>query len=656
MKKFTSTVLASVLLLSGCATSTSSAAATEEAASTSASESAAVSGTFSGSATGRNGTVAVEVTLEEGTITDITVTESSETQNIGTVAVEQLPATIVETQSVAVDTLSGATLSSYAVINAVKDALNNAGVNVDDYSAEQEVVSDQTIEDSAAVVVVGGGGAGLAAAVSAVQAGAESVIVIEKTDILGGDTNVNGGIYNTPDEELQSQREMTDGNKSQIEAALAEEPVSDEHAALIAALQEEYDAYLASSDTGTFDSANWFALQTWNAGDKVANLSLVETLADNAYAGLEWLESLGQEFQTVISQGPGSLYPRTHDTPSGIGAEYVNTYVDYLTENFGDSWTVYYGVAADELLVDEDGTVIGVHGTDENNNDYTFTAENGVVLATGGFAGNVEMRVEYCQGDKWSNLGSDILTTGVASDTGDGIIMAEAIGANLVDMDQIQLLHMCSPTKGTTDDNSAKDKSVDSIIFVNAEGNRFTAEDGRRDDICQAALAQTDSMFYAIESWDGNDGETLDTLVTNNFVTYTEEIEQGNMFIADTLEELAEQLGMDPDNLVAAVEAYNASVDAGATEDEFGRTTFINKLETGPYIAVPRKPAAHHTMGGVEINEEAEVLNTDGEVIEGLFAAGEVTGGIHGGNRVGGNAIVDTVVFGKIAGENAANN
>ncbi len=611
-------------------------------------------GTYEGSGIGRNGTVAVEVTLSEDAITDITVTESKETMNIGTVAVDKMAERIVEAQSVNVDVVSGATMSSNALRNAVKDALKNAGVEDTYFDTEVEQETGKTVEESADVVVIGGGGAGLAAAVSAIQSGAENVLIVEKTDILGGDTNVNGGIYNTPDADLQLKTEMTDGNKAQVEAALAEEPVSDAHAALQAAVQEDYDAYLESGETGIFDSANWYALQTWNGGDKVANLSLVENLANKAYEDLEWLESLGASFQDAISQGPGSLYPRTHDTPSGLGADYVNTYVDYLTENYSDNWTVFYGVAADELLVNEEGVVSGVHGTDEDGNEYTFTANHGVVLSTGGFAGNVDMRIEYCQGEKWPNLGTDVGCTGVASDTGDGIVMASQVGANLVDMDQIQLLHMCSPTKGTTDDNSAKDKSVDSIIFVNKEGERFTAEDGRRDDICKAVLDQTEGLFYAIESWDGNGDATLEELVTNNGVDYATEIAQGNMYIGDTLEELAEQIGADPEKLTASVEAYNQSVEDGVSEDEFGRTTFVNKLENGPFIAVPRKPSAHHTMGGVEINEEAEVLDVDGNAISGLYAAGEVTGGIHGGNRLGGNAIVDTVVYGRIAGANAA--
>ena len=610
-------------------------------------------GTYEGTAMGRNGNITVAVTLSDTAITDIQIVSADETPNIGTEATDRLPGAIVDAQSLEVDSITGATLTSFAVKSAVKSALTAAGVDPSDFSAKPEKTTGQTYEVTAPVVVVGGGGAGLAAAVSALQAGAEKVVIVEKTDLLGGDTNVNGGIYNTPDADLQSQTEMTDGNRSQVEAALAEAPVSDEHAALQAQLKADYDAYLASGSTGIFDSAAWFALQTWNGGDKVANLSLVETMANNAYEGYQWLLSLGATFKAAITQGPGSLYPRTHDTITGIGAEFIDTYVSYLDKSYAGKYEVYYGTEATDLVVN-DGVCNQVKAQDKDGNAYIFTAEKGIVIATGGFAGNVDMRAEYCQGEKWPNLGTDLGCSGVASDTGDGILMAKAIGANLVDMEQIQLLHMCNPVNGTTDDNSAKDKSVTSIIFVNKEGNRFVAEDGRRDTICLAALEQTDAVFYAVESWDGNGDKTLDELVTNNGISYTDEIARGNMLYGETLEELAAQIGADPENLKKAVADYNANVDAGVSSDEFGRTTFVEKLENGPWLAVPRKPSAHHTMGGIQIDELTRVLDTNGDPIPGLYAAGEVTGGLHGGNRIGGNAIVDTVVMGRIAGESAA--
>ncbi|MBR1559378.1 MAG: FAD-dependent oxidoreductase [Clostridia bacterium] len=613
----------------------------------------AADGVYHGASFGRNGDIEVDVTLTDGALSDIAVTAHTETDNIGTVAVEELPGMIVEAQSLAIDGLSGATFTSNGIKRAVENALTEAGIDVEPLKEAPEKVTGQSYDVEADVVVVGGGGAGLAAAVSALQSGAESVVVVEKTDILGGDTNVNGGIYNTPDAEMQDAVEMTDGQKSLVEAAIAEAPVSDEHAALIEAVKADWDDYLASGNTGIFDSANWFALQTWNGGDKVAKLDLVENMANNAYAGYEWLKSLGQEFKPTISQGPGSLFPRTHDTPSGIGAEFINTYIDYLGANYVDQVEFYFGVTADALEL-TDGVCNTVKGTDADGNTYTFTAKGGVVLATGGFAGNVDMRVEYCQSEKWPDLGPNVGCTGVASDTGDGILMAKAIGANLIDMDQIQLLHTCSPKYGTTEDNSDKGKSVDSIIFVNKAGERFVAEDERRDTICLAVLEQEDALFYTVESYDGYGDKTLDELHSNNFVSYTDEIARDNMFIGDTIEDLAAAMGADPEKLRASIEGYNASVDAGATTDEFGRKTFINKLENGPFIAVPRKPSAHHTMGGVEINVNTEVLDTEGNAIPGLYAAGEVTGGIHGGNRLGGNAIVDTVVNGKTAGEKAA--
>ena len=572
---------------------------------------------------------------------------------LSTAAVAEMPRRIIEAQSIAVDSMSGATFTANGIKRAVENALTSASIDVTAFKTKPAKVTGQSYAFDADVVIIGGGGAGLAAAVSALQSGAGNVIVVEKTDILGGDTNVNGGIYNTPDAELQDKVTMTDGQKALIEAAISQTPVSNQHKALIDAVKTDWEAYQASGNTGIFDSANWFALQTWNGGDKVANLTLVENLANNAYSGLGWLKSLGQNFKGSISQGPGSLYPRTHDTPSGIGAEFINTYAAYLRKNYADKFKICYGVTADALGL-TDGVCNIVKGKDKNGNAYTFTSRGGVVLATGGFAGNVKMRVEYCQGEKWPDLGGKVGCTGVASDTGDGILMAKAIGANLVDMDQIQLLHTCSPKFGTTEDNSDKGKSINSIIFVNKAGERFVAEDERRDTICLAVLKQEGALFYTVESYDGYGNKTLDELFTNNFVSYADEIARGNMYIGDTIEDLAKAMGADPVKLRASIESYNASVESGAASDEFGRRTFIEKLEHGPFIAVPRKPSVHHTMGGVEINANAEVLDTQGNVIPGLYAAGEVTGGIHGGNRLGGNAIVDTVIYGKTAGERAA--
>ncbi len=192
---------------------------------------------------------------------------------------------------------------------------------------------------------------------------------------------------------------------------------------------------------------------------------------------------------------------------------------------------------------------------------------------------------------------------------------------------------------------------TDQIIFINKEGKRFVREDGRRDQICGAVLNQTDKMFYILESGDGagykdikdpewrsGDGFTFEYLEKNGFIIY-----------ADTLEELAKKLDMDPATLQATVDEFNKSVESGS--DEFGRTLYSTKLEHGPWVVTPRQACVHHTMGGVTIDPEARVLNDKGEPIKGLYAAGEITGGIHGANRLGGNAVVDTVVFGKLSAD-----
>jgi succinate dehydrogenase/fumarate reductase flavoprotein subunit len=196
--------------------------------------------------------------------------------------------------------------------------------------------------------------------------------------------------------------------------------------------------------------------------------------------------------------------------------------------------------------------------------------------------------------------------------------------------------------------------STGGAIFVNQDGNRFWREDGRRDDLSKAAMVQNeDAIFWVVESSEAipdptttktTDGRTVQYMLDNNLSDYV---------TGDTIEELAANMGVDAENLRVAIEDYNAHVDS-QEPDAFGRTLFTTKLATAPYYAFTRAPSAHHTLGGININENAQVLDTDGNVIPGLYAAGEVTGGIHGGNRLGGNATVDVVVFGRIAGTNAA--
>ncbi|HCX65902.1 MAG TPA: flavocytochrome C [Eubacteriaceae bacterium] len=603
-------------------------------------------GTYTAETFGNSSMIKVEVETSESEILDIKVVEHNETPILYDAAEELTIERVLESQSLAVDSVSGVTVSSNAILKATEKALSEAGENeiALNLVKEKEGQEAEEIEKSADVVVVGGGGAGLVAANAVAEEGA-SVLVLEKAPFLGGNLSVFGGIYNSPDEEKQSKVEMTDNVRDMIETQLAAEPNNEEHEKAIEAVREDYEQWKADGEEGLFDSASWFALQTWNSGDQVANKALVDQMTYNAFEGLNWLESIGVEFNDEITQGAGSLYQRTHGAVKPKGSGFVDAYVERL-EEYGDQVEILMETPVNELILEGD-QVVGVKAVDADGNTYNITANNGVVLATGGFAGNVELRQEYCEGEKWADLGPKVLTTNLTPITGDGILMARDIGANLVDMEHIQLLHLGNPFSGATIGVIPhKGRNADEVIFVNAQGDRFVAEDGRRDVMSNAILEQEGGFYWMI-----HDSKNIDpdSELVQNYL-------EGNyMYRADSLEELAEMIDVPAENLVSTVDQYNEAVQNGE-DPELGRKLLVETIDEGPYFAAKRVPSAHHTMGGVQIDEETQMYFENGDVIKGLFAAGEVTGGIHGANRVGGNAVDDTVVFGRIAGENAAKN
>jgi urocanate reductase len=612
-------------------------------------------GTYTQEVSGMHGPISIEVTVDETSIVEAKVTSTMETPGIGDYAGEQITSQIVEFQSLDVDSLTGATITSNAVKKAVAACLEEAGGNLDLLNAPRERAPLEKDSYTADVVIVGGGGAGLTATATALEEGA-SVILIESTDILGGNSLVVGGFMNAPIPELQDYalEERSASMESLITAALAEEPVSEEHAALQEAVRADYEAYLQSDKT-MFDSVNWFALQTWNGGDKLGELPVVLKLASGAYDAMQWLISNGMEFRSSVTLGGGALYTRSRYAilPNGLGyITAIKSAIDkHATE---DNLTILTNTKGTELIMDGD-KVVGVKAVDRNTNqEITLHANKGVILSTGGFAGNVELRVKYCQGEKWPDLGSNVLTTNTIGVTGDGIFMAEAAGAELVNMEQIQLLPYCNPWTGQVNDTVGGGDG--SSVFINKEGRRFVREDGRRDEMSKAIIAQTDSTMYIFAnaaSYGVKDlrdaktlgGQSVSYFLDNNLYGFT---------VGETLEDIANQLGFPVENLKETMDNYNAHVKAG-TADEFGRVTYVNTLEEGPYIAVPRKPSAHHTMGGVRIDAQTHALRADGSIVEGLYCAGEITGVVHGTNRIGGNAIVDYLTFGREAGRNAAN-
>lgn len=561
-------------------------------------------GTYEATAPGYGGDIKVAVDLgDDGKINDIEILEDNETIGVGKVALDKVKGRIVSGQSTNVEAVTGATASSKGLMLATSKALEEAGV-ADDYKEEYKEKREYPSEIDADVVIVGGGGAGLTAAVEATQAGS-SVVVVEKNGFVGGNTILCGGIYNAPDAELQ-------------------EPA------------------------GIEDSEDLFYTQTYEAGDEVANPELVKVLTSQADDGLEWLKSIGMEFRDDIGQGAGSLHPRTHTAVKPNGTGFIDAFMENLDES-GNA-QILTETTAEQILM-EDGKAAGIKAKNFDGSDLTINANQGVIVTTGGFAKNSEMVVDHKNAEKWPNLDESTISTNLDSLTGDGITMGEEVGADLVDMDQMQFLYLGIPDRGPI--TGVLDLQAEKVLFVNNEGERFVREDGRRDVISKAIFDQPDGTYWMVHSSDVLDFDTAKTVEQEDFTKVVEEGKYG-WVQADTLEELAEKMDVPYENLQASFDEYNKSFDEQVEEDEYGRTLFTYPMKEGPFAAVPRTPALHHTMGGLKIDEGAHVLDKDENPIPGLFAAGEVTGGIHGANRVGGNAVVDLVVFGRIAGQNAA--
>ena len=610
-------------------------------------------GTYTASVVGFNGPIVVEVTVSATSITGIRVADHAETPWIGDAAIGLIPARIMEHQSLAVDIVSGSTLTSRALLFAVEQGLNQAGANMDGFRRPIRAprVANQNLR--ADVIIVGGGGAGLAAAISATDAGA-SVILIEKEGFLGGNTVAAGGIFNVANSPQQSTTVAAPGDDMLVREALAIAPISEAHRALTERVRAEFEEHRRNSNL-IFDSPAWFALQSWIAGDMVANLDHIYLVTSNSLDRLNWLRSMGMEFQDGVTMGAGSLYRRTLRAalPNGVG------YLEALTNTLAGrpNFSYHLNTRGTGLIMEGD-RVVGVDAVGRYGNRITLRANNGVILATGGFAGNVALRQQYAEGSYaegrfWPYLGSTLNTSNLSGVTGDGIFWARDAGAQLIDMEHIQLLHNCNPWTGTTGDITSGGHGIAGTLFFNQEGHRFVREDGRRDVISQAILAQTGAITHQIMSSEiiSNphtartlDGRTVAHMVEHNLAGFV---------TADTLRELTEIIGVNYDNVVASLNHFNQHARAN-TADSFDRVVWGLTVENGPWFSYPRAPAAHHTMGGVRIDQYARALRADGTPIPGLFTPGEIAGGIHGSNRLGGNALVDIMVFGKIAGQSAA--
>ena len=582
-------------------------------------------GTYTGVATGMFDGLTVEVTVSATAIEDIKVTSHNETAP-GWPALEKLPAAIVAAQSIAVDAVSGATRSSEGVVKAVTAALEAAGADIAAFSKPVEsapvVAPDYfpvmgsfevpaTWDESYDVVVVVGGFAGLAAAYGAVENGS-SVVLVEKLSTTGGNSAINGGQY-----------------ASYTSKVAAE-------------LQKKFDLMP--------DTAEKHIEDTMNGGDQMSNIKLVREMV---YAAPEYFNILldnGLVIRDTLARPGGHYGYRTYVTENQVGSDITNLQLEILKKT---SAIIELETKMVEIYRtrDEANKVVGIRVATADGYK-TIEAKKGVILATGGFSSNVQMRetqVPY--------LNADLPTTNIkAASTGEGIYLAQAIGANTTQMSNIQRYPWADPNTGILDKYAVWPFTGPSygVIYVDWQGNRYVNEGDRRDVCANAAANSGFISTYCIFTED----------VVSPFA-YHNEIEEGvasgRVLKADTLAELADKINafaingqypaVQAANLEATVAAHNSYIDS-MKDPDFGKVmakTMV-KIENGPYYALPQFPSVHHTMGGLVINTRTEVVDIYGNVIPGLYAAGEVTGGIHGTNRLGSNADADACGIGYVSG------
>ena len=595
-----------------------------------------VSGEYTGTAKGM-GDVTVTLTLTDGKITGCTAEGADETPGIGTMALEQLPTAIAESGSIAVDGVSTATITSNAIKEAAAAALTAAGLDPENFKTE--VKADETKAEDAVVdadiVIVGAGGAGMTAAITAANEG-KSVVVLESQPMVGGNSVRATGGMNAGDTVYQDENEF--GESAGVEKTL--KTAADKYAdnetitALAKTVSEQWAAYQANP-VGYFDSVELMELDTMVGGKGINDPALVQTLCANSADAIDWLDEHGITLHSVSSFG-GASVKRIHRPVNAEGKTVsVGSYmIPLLQENCEKAGVqIMLNTTANEILTDANGAAVGIKATGASGETVTVNAK-AVVITSGGFGANLDMVVKYKPELK------GFMTTNASGIQGQGIEMATAIGADTVDMDQIQI----HPTvEANTAALITEGLRGDGAILVNAEGKRFIDEVGTRDVVSAAEIAQTGSYSWLV----------VDQAMVDASSVIQGYIKKGYTVEGATYEELAKAMGVDEAAFAQTMADWNSCVEA-KSDAEFGRTSFANKLDTAPYYAIKVTAGVHHTMGGLKINTNTEVLKADGSVIPGLFAAGEVTGGVHGANRLGGNAVADFTVFGRIAGAAAS--
>lgn len=550
---------------------------------------------FEGTGNGKHGDIKVEVTMKDNHIEDIKVLNHGENKVLAEPVYEELEKTIINQNSTEVDVVTGSTATSEGYLEAVNDAVKKSGMTLVASKKVSNKSEKEPTEQTFDVVVVGSGGAGFSAAIEAKEAG-KSVVLIEKMPAVGGNTLISGAEMNVPNNWVQEKL----GIKG--------------------------------------DSPEKMAEDTIKGGDELGDPHMIQVMTENALDAATWLkDDIKVEFlDDQLFQFGGHSYKRALIPKGHTGQEVITKFrakADKL------EIPIKLNTTAKELI-QENNRITGVKAENKEGQMITFKAKNGVVLTTGGFGSNVEMRKKYNE-----KMDESYMSTVTEGSTGDGIIMAEAVGADLTNMENIQTYPICNPKTGVI--SLLADTRFDGAILVNQEGKRFVEELERRDVISNAILEQTGGYTYQL--WNDDINKISGTMKVHE-AEYEELLKQKMIVKADTLEEAAAFFDIDIQNLKETVKKVNQYAKDGKDE-EFNHRGELVSLAKGPYYIEKAAPSVHHTMGGLVINDKTEVLNKDGQPIPGLYAAGELTGVIHGSNRLGGNAITDIIVFGRIAGQ-----
>ncbi|EDN01633.1 flavocytochrome c [Pseudoflavonifractor capillosus ATCC 29799] len=588
MRTLLAGALTAAMLLSGCTAQPDASAqpsgSTTPAPSETGSAAIFTPGTYEGTGKGYGGDIKVSVTVDETSITDIEVVEQTETEGVGGAALPTLVDKVLSAQSVNIDGVSGATYTSDGFLTAVREAITASGADPDALGQGQTGGDEakETVTMSTDVVVVGAGGAGLAAALTAAQNGAD-VVVLEKMAMVGGASSMAGGGTNATGSQWQ----------------------------------QSY---------GIEDSPEAYFMDIMENGHFFSDARTLWLYANTQGAAFDWLVAEdGAALPYVNSQPSPSAehsYGRTF-SPEGGGAGVVSALQQKVTDLGVE---ILLETPAQELMV-TDGTVTGVKALAADGTPYEITA-NSVILATGGYGANTDMLPETV---------TSLPYAGAVSATGDGLNMATAIGADAINLDKVNIQpHSIILPDGRgqhTFQGCLAMYNKTGSILVSDQGVRFVNEQGSANDI-KAGMEQNEHSYLIM------DAASFETYAQTCIASHNFTQEQLDQWLeangtsnpvfahADNLEDLAAIVGIPSGALTETVERYNGFVSAGEDTD-FGRKV-STAMGDGPYYAVEMNLRYYATLGGLHINDNMQVLDTDGQPIQGLYAAGEVVGGVVG--------------------------